>query len=234
MSTVFVTGANRGLGLEFCRQYAEEGWNVIATCRAPDKADALNALAENSDGHVVVEKMDVTDHAQVDAIAEKYKGRAIDLLINNAGISSNDFPTQMVGGMDYVNWMNIIRTNLMAPVKVAESFLENVALGEQKKIVAISSAVGSVAEMDIPLYPYATSKAGLNKATSLMAAQLKDRGIACAVLCPGHAKTDMGLSVEGATVEVDDCIAGLRQVIGDLTLANSGSFTNYEGENVAW
>ncbi len=234
MPTVFITGSNRGLGFEFARQYAAEGWRVLATCRDPSQASALMALHESSDARVQVDAMDVTDHCQIDALAEQLAGEPIDVLINNAGIASADFARQMFGGLDYMGWLSMLRTNTFGPIKVSEALLENVAASEQRKIIAISSTVGSMVEMDHPVYPYATSKAALNKAIRLMASQLRNRGIILAALCPGHAKTDMGLMAEGASVEVDDSVAGMRSVIAALTPEKSGSFTRYNGETVAW
>ena len=234
MPTVLITGANRGLGFEFARQYAADGWRVIATCRTPDKADNLNSLARDND-NVSVHQMDVADHASVDTLASELSNQPIDLLINNAGIASDDFPRQMLGNFDFDGWANIIRTNTFGPLKVTESFLDNVARGEIKKIAAVSSTVGSLSEMNnYPVYPYGTSKAALNKAMRVMAEQLRDQGIAVICLCPGHAKTDMGMKAEGASVEVDDSVQGMRRQIDDLSMDTTGTFRRYNGETVAW
>ncbi len=234
MPSVLITGASRGLGLEFARQYAADGWRVLATCRNPDGAASLSLLSKNHPGLVTVERMDVTDHAQIDAVAARMADQSIDVLINNAGIASAEFARQMFGGLDYAGWLDMLRTNTFGPVKVSEAFLTHVASSEQKKIVAISSTVGSLVEMHHPVYPYATSKTALNKALALMAAQLHERGIIVASLCPGHAKTDMGLLAEGASVEVNDSVAGMRSVIAGLTLDKSGCFTRYNGATIAW
>lgn len=234
MPAVLITGASRGLGLEFVKQYAADGWTVTATCRTPAKAATLQTLASDLP-NVAVELLDVTDHNSIDALAGKLSGQPIDVLVNNAGIASDDFPTQKLGGFDFDGWTDMIRTNTFGPLKVTEAFLENVALGESKKIAAVSSTVGSLSEMNAyPVYPYATSKAALNKAMRLMAEQLKDRGIAVICLCPGHAKTDMGMKAEGASVEVDDAVSGMRQQIHDLSMATSGTFKRYNGDTIPW
>jgi NAD(P)-dependent dehydrogenase (short-subunit alcohol dehydrogenase family) len=120
-------------------------------------------------------------------------------------------------------------------MKVSEAFMENVANSSNGKISTVSSTVGSLSQMnDYPVYPYATSKAALNKAMRLMAQQLRDRNIAVICLCPGHAKTDMGLSADGASVEVDDAVSGMRKQIDDLSMDTSGSFKRYNGETIAW
>ena len=234
MPTVLITGSNRGLGLEFAIQYAQDGWNAIATCRNPDKADRLSALAaENSS--LSIEMMDVADHGSVDALAEKLAGTPIDILVNNAGIASDDFEKQMLGGFDFDAWTYMFRTNTLGPLKVSEAFASNVSGGDINKIAAVSSTVGSLSEMnDYPVYPYAKSKAALNKAMRLMAEQLRDRGIAVICLCPGHAKTDMGHKAEGASVEVDDSVSGMHKQIDDLSMDTSGIFIRYNGEIIAW
>ena len=234
MPTVLITGANRGLGLGFAGQYAGEGWQVIASCRAPEKAESLERLAEEN-GQVNIVQMDVSDHASVDACAAKLSGHTIDVLINNAGIASNDFAHQMLGGFDFENWENILRTNTLGPMKVSEAFLPNIKAGDQKKIAVVSSTVGSLTDMNAyPVYPYATSKAALNKGMRMMAEQLRNDGISVLCLCPGHAKTDMGMMAEGASVEVTDAVSGMRREIANLTMATSGSFRRYNGETISW
>ncbi len=234
MPTVLITGANRGLGLGFVSQYAGEGWQVIATCRSPEKAESLKRLAgENSQVNIV--QMDVSDHDSVDACAALLSDQSIDLVVNNAGIASNDFAHQMLGSFDFENWENILRTNTLGPVKVSEAFLPNVKASAQKKIAVVSSTVGSLTDMNAyPVYPYATSKAALNKGMRMMAEQLRDDGVSIICLCPGHAKTDMGMMAEGASVEVTDAVYGMRNEIADLTMATSGSFRRYNGEAIPW
>lgn len=234
MLTALVTGSSRGLGLEFVKQYAADDWSVIATCRDPAKSPLLERVAAGATGRVAVEAMDVTDFGQVDRLAAKLKGTAIDVLVNNAGIARGDVERQRMGAMDYDGWLALLKTNTLAPIKVAEAFMGNVAASGKKTIAAISSTVGSLVEMDYPVYPYATSKAALNKALRLMAAQLRDRGVIVLALCPGHAKTDMGNMAPGASVEVDASIAGMRKIIAGATMATSGSFTRWNGEKISW
>lgn len=234
MSTVLITGANRGLGLEFTAQYAKDGWQVIASCRSPDKATDLKKLAAENPKLDIVQ-MDVSDHASVDTCATALDGRSIDVLINNAGIASDDFPRQKLGGFDFENWENILRTNTLGPMKVSEALLPNIKAGTQKKITVVSSTVGSLTDMNAyPVYPYATSKAALNKGMRMMAEQLHDDGISVLCLCPGHAKTDMGMKAEGASVEVADAVQGMRNEIANMTMATSGSFRRYNSESITW
>lgn len=234
MPTVLVTGANRGLGYEFCAQYAGEGWRVLATCRDTEQADDLKALAQKY-SDVLIAQMDVADHGSVDARASQLSAEPIDVLINNAGIASDDFPRQMLGGFDFAFWQSIFQTNTLGPMKVAEAFMSNLRAGQHKKIVAVSSTVGSLTEMNAyPVYPYATSKAALNKGMRLMAEQLRPEGMSVICLCPGHAKTDMGMKAEGASVEVADAVTGMRNMINNLTLEDTGTFRRYNGDHIPW
>lgn len=233
--TVLVTGANRGIGLEFARQYLGEDWRVIATLRNPANAGDLDAL--DGPGELVIEALDVTDHAQIDALAERYAGQPIDVLLNNAGIIGpvpipEHIEKQHFGTMDYPLWDRVLWTNTFAPLKMAEAFVEHVAASEQKKIVALSSTVGSLVERDTPAFAYATSKTALNKAMRLLAGVLKERGISVGIFCPGYVQTRMDFGT--ADVKPPDSVRGLRGLIESMTLADSGTFRRYNGEAVAW
>jgi NAD(P)-dependent dehydrogenase (short-subunit alcohol dehydrogenase family) len=236
MPTVLITGANRGLGLEFVRQYALADHRVIACCRHPDAADELQRLAGDRDS-VALEQLDVMDHASIDALAARYRGQPIDILLNNAGIIgpvpiADYIDGQHFGTLDYAIWDQVIHTNTYGPVKLTEAFIENVMASEQKKIVALSSTIGSISERDTPAFAYATSKTALNKAMTLLAGLLRERGGIVVILCPGYVKTRMDLG--GATVEIPDSVTGMRAVIDRMTAQDSGSFTRYNGERIAW
>ncbi len=236
--TILVTGSSRGIGLEFVRQYAADGADVIATCRSPDDAQDLQAIANISDGRVLIDQLDVTGLASVNELAKKYKGKPIDILINNAGVAGPRGPNneklsdQKFGTLNYDAWLDVLNVNTLGPIRVAEAFVENVALGNEKKIVTLSSTMGSIQESLYPIFLYCTSKTALNKAISILAVALKDRDIIAALFCPGHVKTDLG--GEGASVEVEDSVAGLRELFSRLTMDDSGTFTRYNGETVAW
>jgi NAD(P)-dependent dehydrogenase (short-subunit alcohol dehydrogenase family) len=237
MPTILITGANRGLGLEFTRQYAADGWRVIACCRKPESADELNELAASNDS-VVVEQLDVNDFSAIDALAQKYAGQSIDVLLNNAGIIgpipiAENIERQSFGSMEYDVWAEVLRTNTFAPVKMAEAFLENVAASEQKKIVNISSTVGSITEMAIPGLAYASSKSALNRVMTIIAGQVKERGVIVAMYCPGYVKTRMD-AFGYATVDIPDSIAALRPMIADLTIEKTGSYTGHDGRTIGW
>lgn len=237
MPTILITGANRGLGLEFSRQYATDGWKVIACCRNPDSADELAGIAADY-ADVVIEKLDVVDHAAIEALGKKYAGVPIDVLLNNAGIIgpipiAENIERQHFGSMEYDVWEDVLRVNTFAPVKMAEVFLENVAASEQKKIVTISSTVGSITEMAIPGLAYASSKTALNRVMTIIAGQLKERGIIVAMYCPGYVKTRMD-AFGYAMVEIPDSIAALRPMIADLTIERTGSYTGHDGRTIGW
>ncbi|MFW2403736.1 MAG: SDR family oxidoreductase [Gammaproteobacteria bacterium] len=237
MSTTLITGANRGLGLEFTRQYAEDGWRVIACCREPADADELQQLAMRFDG-VTIEALDVCDRAGIDALAEEHAGLAIDVLLNNAGIIgpipiADNVERQHFGKMDYDVWRDVIETNTFAPLKMAEAFVEHIAASQQKKIVNISSQVGSIAEMSVPALAYASSKTALNRVMTTVAGQLSERGIIVAMFCPGYVKTRMD-AYGYAMVEIEQSVSALRPLIEALTLDDAGSFTRFDGKPIAW
>lgn len=238
MPTVLVTGASRGLGLEFVRQYAAAGWEVIAAARNPAQATDLAEAKRRAGGLVSVETLDVTRTQHLEWLVGKYANASIDVLINNAGdigprgAHREALHKQFFGSIDYGAWLAVLETNLLAPVRIAEAFAEQVARSEQKKIIFMSSTVGSLSEGQHAVFAYASSKAALNKAVSMIAMATRTRGLIAAAVCPGHVKTDLGGA--GATLEARDSIAGLRKVIAALAPKDSGSFTRYNGERIAW
>jgi len=240
MATVLVTGANRGLGLEFTRQYAALGWDVIACARRPDAATDLAGLAHASGGRVVVEQLDVADHGSVDAAARRVGGRAIDLLLNSAGTMGRGsrvgagFPTSRFGEIDYADWEEIFRVNVTGPMKVTEAFVDNVARSTGRRIVALSSVVGSIAgNTSGGLYAYRASKAALNAYMKSLAIDLgRERGLVVAVLHPGWVRTDMG--GPRADIDAPESVAGLIKVIAGLDAGKAGRFWRYDGRELPW
>ncbi len=233
MPTLLITGANRGLGLETVRQYADDGWNIIACCRNPDTATELNAIAEAAEGRVIIEALDVRDHAAIDALAKRHSHASIDLLLNNAGIiGPRDGPGQHFGDMDFEAWADVLKINLMAPMKMCESFVTQVARSDQKKMAAISSSIGSNTETAGDAYSYASSKAALNMVMTTMAKDMAQHGITVGVFCPGHVKTDLG--APEANVEIVDSITGLRQRFAEMNMERSGTYRRYNGDSIAW
>ena len=237
MKTLLVTGGNRGLGLEFTKQYSQLGYRIIATCRNPKEARELNLLKEASKTDIKIYTLDVTNHKEIDALSQSLSNIPIDIIINNAGIIG-PFPIfehikkQRFKTMDYSVWEEVLRTNLFGPIKISECFLENLKNGQDKKIIFISSTVGSINEGKESAYAYATSKTALNKAISLMAEDLRNENINILALCPGYVKTRMNGG--GANLETNESIEGMIKQIDSLNESNSGNFLRYNGEKIAW
>ena len=227
MATVLITGANRGLELEFCKQYADEGWDVLACCRNPETADKLADIPQ-----VRVLPLDVSDFAQIDKLAAQLQDTAIDVLINNAGIYG-DSPRRSFGQLDYAAWTQTLTINTQAPVKMAEAFLPHLQRGDKKLLVSISSQMGSIADNGSGgSIVYRTSKAALNAAMKSIAIDLAEQGIGVLVLHPGWVKTDMG--GPNALIDAQKSVAGMRQVIARFTLDQSGGFLKYDGSSLPW
>ncbi len=232
MPTVMITGANRGIGLGLAKAYLKNGWAVITTARSPEKASELNGL-----GGVEVYTLDVTDHKAIDDLAEKLKGRPIDVLINNAGVlGSADFEKgsldQSIGSMDFGGMRHTLEVNTISPLKVSEAFLPNLEAGDQKKLITITSGMGSIGTTGGGYISYRTSKAGVNAVMKNISIPLKDKGIAVAVLHPGWVKTDMGSAA--APTEVSESVAGLVKQIDALTLEQTGCFRDFTGKEIPW
>jgi NAD(P)-dependent dehydrogenase (short-subunit alcohol dehydrogenase family) len=236
---VLVTGANRGLGLEFARQYAALGWIVIATARNPDSAQELQALAA-ANPKILIEQLDVTDFDQVDALAEKYREQPIDVLLNNAGISGSPSPKQLFQRLDYSLFDAYMHTNAMGPLKMSEAFLPQVRAGRMKRIVAVSSLGGSFAARD-RMAPgtmfYRASKSALNMLMINVAEGVQKYDITVVLLNPGlvdtqgkltemNDKMNMGLDL----TPVGDSIAGMIDVIATAKLVNSGTIYQWNGQ----
>ena len=236
MPTVFVTGANRGLGFEHVKQYAHKEWKVIACARNPEKADQLLDLQNTYGKNLIIEKLDVTNHDSIDSLANSYQDMPIDVLINNAGILGPEgmpgaMEYQKIDNMDYEIWRNIIEVNLLSPFKVATAFHRQIANSERKTLVMMSSDLGSVAQNNFGgLYSYRTSKSGLNIIAKGMANDWKD--IITIALAPGWCKTYLG--GDTAEVEADDSVASQQNMFETLTHDNSGMFLDRFGKEVAW
>ena len=226
MPTVLITGANRGIGLEFARVFAADGWNVHACCRQPEKAAKLKALA----GEVSVHRLDVTNGLQVAGLARELAEEPIDLLLNNAGIYG---PRTGFAQTDYDEWAPVFQVNVMAPLRMAERFVRQVAGSERKLIANISSKMGSIGDNARGgSYIYRSSKAALNMVVKSLSIDLAGRGIAVVAFHPGWVQTDMG--GPEASLTVAESVAGMRAVIEHLGPADNGKFFNYDGSEIPW
>ncbi len=236
-AVILVTGANRGLGLEFTRQYSERGARIIATARKPEQAEALNALAADNK-HITVEQLDVTDHDMIDALAARYVDQPIDLLLNNAGIGGNS-SNQIFGRLNFETFEQVMDVNVQGPMKMCEAFRKNVRASDHKKMVAVSSSQGSIASVGSPmLYWYRASKAALNMCMVNLAAQLQRRKVIIGLVTPGATATDFIpeqfrkaiANIQQPPVAATDMIRNIDR----FTVANSGSFFDYDGTVVPW
>jgi NAD(P)-dependent dehydrogenase (short-subunit alcohol dehydrogenase family) len=226
MPTVLVTGANRGIGLELARQYAAEKWSVIATCRDPGAAQELRGIK----GDIRIEALEVADDKQIERLAKNLSGTAIDVLLNNAGMLPG---SEAFGATDTQSWLKTLHVNTIAPLHMAEAFVDHVAGSGQKKIASITSGMGSIGRGEnAGSYAYRTSKAALNMAMATAANDLRGKGIVVAVISPGWVKTDMGGA--NASLTVVESAAGIRNVIDRLNPGLSGHFFNYKGEELPW
>src|SRR5262249_53605331 len=190
MPSILVTGANRGLGLEFVRQYRDAGWRVYACCRSPNDATDLKAVAAASNGRVSLHALEVSDHPRIEALAKELRDVALDVLLNNAGIYGPQ--NGGVGHIDYKAWAEVLAVNTMGPLKMAECFLEHVARSDRKIIATVSSQMASIAQNGGGHYPYRSSKAAVNMVMRGLAADLRPRGIIAVPLDPGWVPTDIG------------------------------------------
>ena len=239
--TVLITGANRGLGLEFVKQYATDGWNVIATARNPTTANELQALAKTH-ANIVIEQLDVRDLKMIDTLAEKYQERPIDVLLNNAAISGSPDPEQSFRRLNYELFNPFLETNARGPLKMSEAFLQHVQASEKKKIVVVTSAGGLFSEArgsTMGTYFYRASKAAVNMLMIQVAVDVKRRGIAVVLLNPGlvdtqnmlaelNEKMNLGLKL----VPIKDSIAGMRDLIESKGLEESGLVFDWNGEQL--
>ena len=221
MSTILISGAGRGLGLELARQYAADGWRVIGTVR-----DAKAKLPAGVEARVG----DVTRPVEVQKIAKALKGTALDVLFCNAGIIGKR--GMALGSFDYASWEEVLRVNVLGAAACAEAFIDHVAASKLKVIAMMSSRLGSIAESSGMTLPYATSKAALNMLVKGLAANLAGKGVVVVALSPGWVRTDMGGA--GAPLGAEDSVAGLRKVIAGLKPADSGRFISYDGSSIPW
>lgn len=228
MTTILITGANRGIGLEFVRQYAKDGAMIHACTRNPGRATELQELAAQHDG-VSVHTLDVTSPDSLAALKAKIGSLPIDILINNAGVMPKP---QQLGDMDYEAWAQGFAVNTIAPFRVTETFLPNVEASAGKAIVIITSKMGSNADASMGSYAYRSSKAAANNVAHVLANELRDREIIVVPLHPGWVQTDMG--GPHALISVEESVSGLRNVIGGLTMARSGQFLSYDGSEIPW
>jgi NAD(P)-dependent dehydrogenase (short-subunit alcohol dehydrogenase family) len=254
-STVLITGSSRGIGLEFARQYAARGWRVVATCRDPAAAKDLQQLAAGN-SNLVIEPMDITDAGEVAALAAKYRGQPIDLLVNNAA-HLGPRVKQEFGHLDWELFDESFETNAVGPMRVTEAFIDNVAASRGKRILTLSSAAGSIAGLTaapVQFHQYRASKAALNMLMHGVALDVARRGVVVGVVNPGLVDT-RGIMKLGPGDPVPDefapvmplvrsgvvklitpaeSVSAMIRLIENLTPEQSGKFVNYDGQLLPW
>jgi NAD(P)-dependent dehydrogenase (short-subunit alcohol dehydrogenase family) len=246
--TVLITGSNRGIGLGFASHYAQDGWNVIATARNPDEATALRALADRFDT-VHLEELDVIDDADVRALARKYAGVPIDLLINNAAFHGGGPEERLFGSYDYATFERYMAVNVFGPLRISEALIDSIAASKQKKIVALSTGLASLANSrPVRCAQFqAISKAAMNKAMRGLQLELRPRGVIVALISPGTVETD-GFAAIGncervlggsrppsrAALSVEQSVAAMVKIIAGLDNTYDGSHLDPHGNVVPW
>jgi len=222
--TYLVTGANRGIGLEFAKQLSAQGHTVIGTARSMSEADDLKQHASKT------LELDHTDAESVARLKDSLEGTPIDVLINNGAIGPDKVDLAEV---DCEGVLEEFAVNAVGPLRVIKALLPNVKQSDRKVIVSISSDMGSLNRCeDWRCYGYCASKAALNMLTLGMSKELKPQGVTCCVLHPGHAQTRMG--GEGAEVPASESVEGMLQIIGGLEIAQTGMFYEYRGNMLPW
>ena len=222
--TVLITGANRGLGLEFARQFSSKGYRVIATARNPAEAEELKALG------VQVEALDVADTGSAEALAERLSGQAVDILINNAGIIGEN--ARNLGELDVDKLHGSFAVNSLGPLRVTQALLGNLRQGKDKKIINISTIMASISGNNGGAYAYRSSKAALNMLGKSLAGELGREGFIVVMIHPGWVRTDMGGSA--APLSPEESIGAILSLIDRLKAEDNGRFLDYQGQTIAW
>jgi NAD(P)-dependent dehydrogenase (short-subunit alcohol dehydrogenase family) len=229
-ATVLITGSNRGIGLELARQYAADGWDVLATCRDPSNAAELAELAAQSPD-LAIEPLDVSDWPAVAALGARLAARPLDVVLANAGVWGGS--EQGLEQLEPDAWLATLAVNTVGPVMLLRALLPSLRRGSGRRFVAISSGMGSIgANRSGGWIAYRSSKAALNAAVRSAGLDLAGQGIVAAVLSPGWVRTDMGGS--NATLSVEESASALRSLIARLGPTETGGFYDVDGGELAW
>ena len=228
MSTVLITGANRGLGYEFVKQYSENGFEVLACCRNKNNAKELKELAETSN-KIKVYELDVGNVKAIKSLSQQLQNEKIDVLINNAGI----YRSSTIGNINYDEWIESFKINTIAPYQIIENFLNQIINSDLKKIVSVTSKMGSIDDNTSGgSYIYRSSKTALNSMMKCLTHDLKNQGVATLTLHPGWVRTDMG--GPGGWIDSFESVQGMIKQIDKLTIDDSGKYLDYAGKSINW
>tara|TARA_B100000035_G_scaffold311580_1_gene321366 strand:+ start:9965 stop:10657 length:693 start_codon:yes stop_codon:yes gene_type:complete len=226
--TILITGANRGLGLKFTELYASKRFNIFATCRSPQNANQLLKIADQNDS-ITILPLDVGINEEIEELANKIKGVPIDILINNAGI----WRSSSLGSVNKQAWLESFAINSIAPYEVTQALLPNIKMGTLKKVVSITSKMGSIDDNTSGgSYIYRSSKSALNMVMRSLENDLRSYDIATLTLHPGWVQTDMGGM--NALINDEQSVSGMIEVIDALNINNSGRFIDYAGKHINW
>jgi NAD(P)-dependent dehydrogenase (short-subunit alcohol dehydrogenase family) len=229
---ILISGSNRGLGLELVNQYAEDGWRVFAACRHPAEARDLHELTGRL-SRISLHRLDVTSTEDMRAIAWELEDTPVDVLFNNAGIYLEDsYELPRLGSIRYQDWLRTFEVNTLGAVRLTEPLATNIARSEKRLVATMTSHMGSIGDIEMPgSYYYRSSKAALNAAMQGLAQELKEKGIGVLLLRPGGVKTRMG---PRRGMSPRDSVRGLRKVIDEFKLEDTGGFLRYDGNEVPW
>ncbi len=230
MPTLLITGANRGIGLELCKHYLDKGWEVHACCRKPKKARELKKLAEKNEA-LTLHKLEVTKEKQMDALKKVLKDKPVDILLNNAGVHA--LGASQFGKTDNKAWEEAVAVNLVAPMKMMEHFVDNVAISDRKIIASMSSKMGSMDDNSSGgSYAYRATKAALNAVMVSAAHDLRHLDIIALILHPGWVRTDMG--GPNGEISVEESAEMLSKILDNCDITDSGKFFDIDGSVIPW
>ena len=231
MTTILVTGGNRGIGLEFVTQFLKLGFSVITTSRKTSKSIELLDLKDHFNNSLEILELDLLSDESIEKFGALLGSRPIDIFVNNAGVMG---PRNLeLNQVSSTPWLEVLRVNTIAPLILTKNILPNILSGDEKKMFYLSSRVGSIAENTAgAMYAYRSSKAALNRVMRSFACDVIDREIIVSVFHPGWVKTDMGGT--SADIDVMTSVAGMRDTIAGLVPSDSGKFFNYDGSSLLW
>lgn len=231
MPTLLITGANRGIGLELCKQYIDLGWQVLATCRTPENAIELNKLQQDNDRQLTVYALDVGQESQIVDLKKQIGESPIDILFNNAGVFAAE--SSQFGQTKKDVWLDAFNINVISPMKLIETFVENVVKGDKKIIASMSSKMGSIADNGSGgSYAYRSTKTALNMVMTSISKDLESKDITTLILHPGWVRTDMG--GPNGELSVEESAAQLIKTLSNATIKETGTFFDIDGSVIPW